>query len=257
MMHSEFRIYGDGSPVVLIPGFASKANSWGFQYRWLKRYFKVITFEIKGIDESGLAMRNCNLRAAVDYLSEILASSGISKTALVGSSMGAMAALEFARKYPEKVLSIIAVSLPVAYNATFGQLSEMISSCTANEFSLKYIMPLFFSPAFVKHERFKIITDFFLPNGSSFSKEILSSQLGMIREWIESKRWVEGCQCPSLFIYGSEDQLVSKEEALRQLAPIFNKSEFKVIDGAGHAVHIERYSIFNEILRDFLTRNNS
>ena len=32
-----YKIYGSGRPILLIPGFASLANSWGLQYRWLKK----------------------------------------------------------------------------------------------------------------------------------------------------------------------------------------------------------------------------
>jgi len=255
---TSLRIYGSGFPVVLIPGFAAKANSWGFQYRWLKRYFKVITVEIKGISDTGQVKRDYDLTAAVDDLTEILVSTGVTKTAIMGSSMGAMIALEFARRHPDKVSSLIAVSLPVAYNAAFSRIAEaMNSSNDDDEFSFKQFMPLFFSPDFVKHDRFKIFTDFFVPNGSSFSKEVLLLQLGMIREWLESRRWMDGCQCPSLFIYGSEDQLVSKDEALKQLVPIFKQSEFKIFAGAGHVVHIERYSELNDIVREYLVRHGA
>jgi len=250
-----YKVYGSGRPILLIPGFASLAGSWGFQYRLLKRYFKVITVEIKGICETGQVKRDYDLSAVVDDLSEFLASSGVSKTALVGSSMGAMIALEFARKNPEKVSSLIAVSLPLSCSVAFSQIAEKVNSSTVDDFSFKEFMPLFFSPDFVKHDRFRIFAEFFVPNGSPFSKEVLFSQLCVIREWLESKRWVNGCQCPSLFIYGSEDQLVSKDEALRQIAHTFHQYEFKVIEGAGHAVHIEKHQEFNNIVCDFLTNH--
>ena len=117
-------------------------------------------------------------------------------------------------------------------------------------------MPLFFSPDFVKQDRFKIFTDLFMQNGTGFSRNVLRDQLSVIREWIESKRWVEGCQCPCLFIYGADDQLVSSDEAIKRLKPVFDKSEFKVINGAGHVVHIEKHKEFNNIVYDFLKRQN-
>jgi pimeloyl-ACP methyl ester carboxylesterase len=118
----------------------------------------------------------------------------------------------------------------------------------------KKLLPVFFSPAYVNQDRFRIFTDFFIQNGTSFSKDVLIAQMRAVREWIESKSWVKGCPCPCIFIYGSEDQLITRENTKNELAASFSKSEVKIIDGAGHAVHIEKYREFNNVVHEFLTR---
>jgi len=251
-----FRIYGDGQAVVLIPGFASRANSWGFQYRWLKKHFKVITVENNSLFGSQADHNDYYIDEIVSDLNENLESCGISKTAIVGSSMGGMIALEFANRYPEKVASVVLATLPVEYNPALIHLADKLNSTAGDDFSFNEFLPLFFSPDFVKQDRFKIFTDLFMQNGTGFSRNVLRDQLSVIREWIESKRWVEGCQCPCLFIYGADDQLVSSDEAIKRLKPVFDKSEFKVINGAGHVVHIEKHKEFNNIVYDFLKRQN-
>ena len=250
------RIYGEGQAVVLIPGFASRANSWGFQYRWLKKHFKVITVENNALFGSQADHNDYCIDQIVSDLNENLASYGISKTAIVGSSMGGMIALEFANRYPEKVASVVLATLPVEYNPALIHLADKLNSTVGDDFSFNEFLPLFFSPDFVKQDRFKIFTDLFTQNGTGFSRNVLRDQLSVIREWIESKRWVEGCQCPCLFIYGADDQLVSSDEAIKRLKPVFDKSEFKVINGAGHVVHIEKHKEFNNIVYDFLKRQN-
>lgn len=255
-INKKIKNYGSGQPVVLIPGFASKANSWGFQYRWLKKHFKVITFEFN--DEYQFGQRNSfyNLSEIVSDLNKNLESCGISKTAMVGSSMGAMIALEFANRYPEKVACVVLATLPVEYNPALFHLADKLNSTVRDDFSFNEFLPLFFSPDFVKQDRFKIFTDLFTQNGTGFSRNVLRDQLSVIREWIELEKWIKGCQCPCLFIYGADDQLVSSDEAIKCLAPVFDKSEFRVINGAGHVVHIEKHKEFNNIVYDFLKRQN-
>lgn len=260
MNNCSFKIYGSGQPVILIPGIASTANSWGFQYRWLKKYFKIITVENKGIGKLGQNDGSHSIAVVASEINEILEACCVTKTAILGSSMGAMIALEFAQRYPEKVSSLILASLPIEQTPALRHLNENINSSLQNSFDngsfFKKILPVFFSPDFVKQDRFRIFTDLFMKNGTNFSIDVLWAQLCASREWIESKSWIEGCQCPCLFIYGSADQLVSKDDAVKQVTTVFNKSEVKIIDGAGHSAHIEKYQEFNEIVHEFLNMHN-
>ena len=81
---------------------------------------------------------------------------------------------------------------------------------------------------------------------------MLHAQLHAADTWLESNRWTTGCNCPCLFIYGSEDQLNSKENTLKKLEAAFPKSAIRIIAGAGHAVHIEKHREFNTVVYDFL-----
>lgn len=250
-----YKIYGSGQPVVLIPGFASKINSWGFQYRWLKKYYKIIAIE-NSLGMAGQSKDGCEIANIASDISDILNSLSIEKTAMLGSSMGAMIALDFAQRYPDKISSLILASFPIEHTPSLRDLTEDLHLPTQNSLGSdsfsKNFLEVFFSPDFVKQDRFKIFTDFFMQSGPSFPKGVLSAQLGAVSEWLESKRWLQGCNCPCLFIYGSEDQLISKENTIKEVATVFNKSEVKIINGAGHAVHIEKYQEFNNIVHEFL-----
>jgi len=252
-----FQIYGLGYPVVLIPGFASKADSWGLQYRWLKKYFQVIVFENKSIACTQSKSEDY-IDIAVSDINDALRTCSIKKVSLLGASMGAMIALEFAQRFPEKVSSLIFASLPIDDNLSFKNLTEDLNLSIQNnsdrDFFLRKLSTVFFSPDFVKQETFNILSDFFMQNGKSFSNDALCAQLCAVNNWLESKKWIDGCQCPCLFIYGSEDQLVSVKNTINQLTNVFKKSEVKIINGAGHAVHIEQYQEFNDIVYDFLQK---
>lgn len=256
------KIYGAGPPVLLIPGFASRANNWGMQYRALKKDFKVITVEKNGNGDLG----QCD---GGDYRIDLIAAElyqtveghGIRKVSILGSSMGAMIALEFALRYPEKVTCLILASLPLEQSPSLQYLKEKLIASTQEradeETFFKKLLPFFFSPNFIQNKRFEIYADFFIQNGASFSKKVLCSQMFAVNQWLESKRWMIGCSCPCLVIYGSEDRLTSGARGIEQAVRAFKKMEIKIIEGAGHAVQIERHQEFNKIVHEFLGRHTT
>jgi len=252
-----YKIDGSGPPVVLIPGFASKINSWGFQYRWLKRFFKVITVENRA-GLSGSADATAAMTHAASELEKLLRSLAVENPVLVGSSMGGMIALEFIRQYPEKSGGLVLASFPFEHSPLFQDLADDLAAMAddADEsLFFEKLIPLFFSSSFIEQDRFRIFAEFFRANGTSFSKTILRAQLKAAFSWRYLENWMEICSCPCLMIYGSDDQVVLKESVHRTVSAKFRPSELKIIQGAGHAVHIEKFQEFNGILYDFLRRS--
>ena len=251
--------YGDGPPVVLIPGFASMANSWAFQYRWLKKFFKIIVVENKGADP--LSPDNSyDIDVIASEINNAIEKHGIGKVALIGSSMGAMIALEFAQQHPERIGSLILTSLPVENSAMIKYLNEdlkqsMPLSADLEEF-FKKILPLYFSSGFIQKHHFNLFADFFLKNSVNFSKDVLYAQLAAMIKWLEAERWTGGCRCPCLFVFGSDDVFIKENNIINRINRVFAPAEVKIINDAGHAVHIEKYTEFSEIVYDFLIRNN-
>lgn len=255
-----YRIYGSGQPLLLIPGFASRANSLGFQYRQLSKYFKNIVIEISGFNNPQISSGDHSIALIASDINSTMELYGITKMAILGSSMGAIIALEFAQQYPEKVSSLILASLPIEHSPSFNCFIEHFRSFkqTADyDAFFKQLFLIVFSSNFISKDRFKIFTNFFKQNGASFSKDFLDNQLRAVSKWRESKKWLEGCRCPCLFIYGSEDKLISLENTIKEVTTAFSGSEVKIINGAGHAVHIEKFKEFNDVVHKFLMMHNS
>ncbi len=239
---------------MLIPGFASTMNSWGFQYRWLKKYFKVITVD-NYVGGSGRTNNGREITDAANRINELLKLLEIEETSLLGSSMGAMIALEFAQRYPEKISALVLASLPIEHSQIFKYLFERQSSPPQehnDEAFFKKLWSLLFSQDFINGDRFRVLSSLSMQAGASFPRYVLYNQLCATEAWRESKRWAKGCHCPCLFIYGSEDQLISKDTTIKKLEAVFHDAAIKIIEGAGHAVHIEKHREFNNVVFDFL-----
>lgn len=94
-----FEMKGRGAPVVLIHGGNLDSRIWDGQFDRLAREFRVIRYDIPPFGRSSrIAPRSSveDLRALFDVLS-------IDRAALVGLSLGARIAIDFALRYPDRV----------------------------------------------------------------------------------------------------------------------------------------------------------
>jgi flavin reductase (DIM6/NTAB) family NADH-FMN oxidoreductase RutF/pimeloyl-ACP methyl ester carboxylesterase len=101
---------GRGEPVVLVHGVGVRKSFWAPQMDALGERFDVIAYDMLGHGESSLPLPDARLN---DYARQLLAlvdRLGILRCHLVGHSMGASVALEFALSHPDRVRSLVAMN---------------------------------------------------------------------------------------------------------------------------------------------------
>ena len=95
---------GEGPAVVLLHGFAIDRRSWEDQIAPFAVDHTVIAYDLRGFGEStmpdGPYRPHDDLAALLDHL-------GITQASLVGSSMGARVAFDFAIAYPERTRVVV------------------------------------------------------------------------------------------------------------------------------------------------------
>src|SRR3954465_14252329 len=108
-----YAVYGTAEPtLVLLTSWAIvHMRQWKFQVPYLSRHFRVITVEGRG---NGRADRPDREEAYADgeYVDDALAVmdvEGVDRAVLAGLSMGARHALQFAARYPERALGVVAM----------------------------------------------------------------------------------------------------------------------------------------------------
>jgi len=114
------------------------------------------------------------------------------------------------------------------------------------------LIKIFFSNDFLLGRRFQFVKELFLESILRIRMEVINSQLIFLKKWHDSACYPDLPEKRCLLIYGAEDKVMNLSEHTRKLQSLFPAAEFKIIDGTGHAVHIEKPSIFNEIVRKFL-----
>jgi len=99
-----YEVTGEGPPLVLIHGWSLNLRMWDPQISELRQHFRVIRFDRRGFGRSGGSEDGtwdaADLNALLDHLGE-------GEVHVLGMSSGARSALQLARHYPERVLSLI------------------------------------------------------------------------------------------------------------------------------------------------------
>jgi pimeloyl-ACP methyl ester carboxylesterase len=244
-------------PVVLISGLAANHRSWGFQLLDLKKYFQLIAIDNRGIGNSEGFFEELTIEDMAVDVDRLFSKLNIEQVHLIGSSMGGMIALEYAAQNPEKIRSLVLSSLPILENLSFFEIFAGKLKLVLDEGDPKKLYQTMssmnFSPAFLNDKRYEILAGLFDRYPAAYPPKIISLQLNAIEEWRKLKNWaIEGCTCPCMIIFGSEDKFVPVKEAMGLMSKIFPHAIKKVIQGAGHAVHIEKPQEFNKIVCDFL-----
>lgn len=100
----------DGTPVVLLPGAGASSTSWFAVAGELAETHRVYAVDLLG--DPGRSVAGSRLRTVDDllgWLSAVLDALGLESVTLVGHSYGAMVALAFALRNPDKVCRLVLV----------------------------------------------------------------------------------------------------------------------------------------------------
>lgn len=107
---TSYAVYGQGTPVVFIHGVGMQQDIWVPQILGFARDHTVITFDMLGHGHSPLPPASPSLSDYADQVTRLLDQLGLARAHIVGHSMGALVALEFALHAPERCLSVTALN---------------------------------------------------------------------------------------------------------------------------------------------------
>lgn len=101
-----YSIEGKGPPVLLVHGVGGRRQLWRGVTDRLKSEFQCISFDLRGHGESPRVAPDFELDDLVTDLEALRQRLGIEATHVIGHSMGGMVAPAYARRHPERVLSV-------------------------------------------------------------------------------------------------------------------------------------------------------
>lgn len=122
---------GLGPTVVLIHGVGMRADVWAPQIAALAAGYDVVAYDMLGHGGSSLPPEEPRLADYADQLLALLDHLGIAAAHVVGHSMGALVALEFALLHPKRTRSVVAV------NAVYRRSAEQRAAVEARAASLE------------------------------------------------------------------------------------------------------------------------
>jgi pimeloyl-ACP methyl ester carboxylesterase len=244
---------GHGAPVVLIHGVGLQGAIWEPQVEALRADHDVIAVDMLGHGGSSLPPANAILAHYADAILALLDALQIGRAHVVGHSMGALVAMEFALAHSDRVASLVAM------NAVFGRTPEQRAAIEARVAAL--------GDGAVHPDWSGTISRWFgepVPPSLEASAErthaLLSEvdPVGYVRTYrlfarsdAEHRERLSGLAVPALFFTGEHDpnSTPSMSETMAGIAP---QGRAIVLSGERHMMALTDPDRTNQVLGDFI-----
>jgi pimeloyl-ACP methyl ester carboxylesterase len=116
-----YKEWGDGPPLVLVPGLAGGVDLFGPLARRLARSFRVISYQLRGEDDCFALRRRFGMQDLVSDLAEFLDWHCLERPAVLGVSFGGILALEFAARFPHRLRALALQGVGAAFERSLIQ----------------------------------------------------------------------------------------------------------------------------------------
>jgi len=251
-----YEVEGSGTPLVLIPGFASGAWSWAWQRDELAKYFRVIVFDPRGV--AGSALRDgaeVSIENIADDVSELLDALGIDAAHILGISFGGFVAQEFALRYPRKLRKLLLASTSFGGPNHVAPSREVLAAFASTEGlntspRIRQYLTMAFSPDFVREHSADVDRFCDLRERNVLPETVYLQQLRSAMNF-DAKDRVSEIEAETLVITGENDAVVPPQNSANLAAAIPN-ARLETIAATGHMAFVEKADRFNRAVRKFL-----
>lgn len=244
----------DRVPLLLIHGFPFNSSMWEPQVEDVGDVARVIAPDLRGFGRSDAPPAPYNVGMFAEDCANLLLHLGIEGPVIVGGlSMGGYVALEFYRRYPERVAGLVLASTRAGADSAEGRVGRDKAAETARSQGAKAIadsmLPKLLAPQ--NYEDQPDVVEFLQEMMESASVEGIVGALNAMRDRPDSTSMLREIDVPTLVIHGADDKLIPVAEAEALFNAIPN-AELVIIDNAGHVPNLENPDDFNDALLDFV-----
>lgn len=225
--------------VLFVHGTGQDHSIWVLPARYFARHDRnVLAVDLPGHGRSG----GCPLEtveAIADWLMEVLDAAGLDKAAVVGHSLGSLAAIAAAARHPERIraIALVGSTLPMP-------VSEVLLEAAKNN----------------RHEAIDMLTiwghsksaqlggsptpgHWMLGSGLRLMERagpgVIHTDLKACNDYLDGIEQAATVRCPALLILGERDMLTPPRTA-RLLAEALPNTETIILEGCGHAMLAEQ-----------------
>ncbi|HEX2640380.1 MAG TPA: alpha/beta hydrolase, partial [Pyrinomonadaceae bacterium] len=251
-----FETHGGGTPLVLVPGFASGAWSWNWQADELSSDFQVITFDPRGVSRSTLhGGKAVSIQSIADDAAELMDWLEIDAAHVLGISFGGFVAQEFALKYPMRLKKLVLASTSFGGPNHVAPSMEVLAAFASTEGlntseRIRQYLTMAFSSGFLESDRDTVDQFCTLREDNPVPRDVYMQQLQSAMMFNAEDR-IAAIAAETLVITGDNDTVVPVQNSSNLAAKIPN-ARLAIIENSGHMAFVERAAEFNRMVRDFL-----
>jgi pimeloyl-ACP methyl ester carboxylesterase len=239
-----YEVAGDPArpAILLIAGLGADVTVWRWNVPHLSARLFVIAHDHRGCGRSSAGEGQATIATYVEDCVGVLDELGVDRAHVYGQSFGGAVALELALSYPDRVRSaILAATTPGPRHA--------IAATGRAPKDKPWLQR--YSPAFAHAHPDLVRADPAAHGGRHRAGE--RQQWEALNAWDAYDR-LGDVAVPVLVIHGSEDRLMHPDNG-RLLASRIPDAELAILEGAGHAYHVEQPDRADALVLGFVRRH--
>lgn len=240
ILHDEivhYEVLGRGRPILFIHDWVGSWRYWIPNMQAASLSYRAYALDLWGFGDSARKTSCYSLEQQSLLLDGFMDSMGIGKIALVGHGLGALVAMLFTQKYPERVDRVMTVGYPWGEQA---------------------LSPRLYSASTVE------LADWLfdrVPSNETARTEIYKADPVAIRSSLSDAQHINLPEIPKqigtplLLVYGSNDPAIAPPD-LDEIAQWSENTHCILFDQSWHYPMLDETSKFNRLLTDFLILNS-
>ncbi len=227
----------------MIHGSAADHTTWTVQFAGLKDDFCMLAYD-------PCPTPGHTIEGHADDAAEVLRAEVIGPCAVVGSSFGAIVALDLARRYPGLVSALVMCEPPLAESDYMTQVPDGFA-CRFDATLAREGGPAaseFFLRSVLRHEAFERMPKVYRKRSMAAFAQIRADMTALARYRPRYADLARELSCPVRLLGGERSASFYREtlEALNEAIP---GAELRILRGAGHMMHVDAHRQFAEVLR--------
>lgn len=230
--------WGDGPPLLLVPGLAGGFELLGPLAALLARDFRVISYQLRGEDDPFALRQTFDLADLVDDLCEFLEWRGLEAPAVMGVSFGGVLALELASRHPYRLQSLALQGVGARFERG---LLQQVARFVLSRYPLPTNSPFvnqFFNLLFGSRQKPGPLFEFVTRQCWQTDQSIMSHRFQLV-EAFDALAQPGVVRVPTLALAGDRDLLVSPK-SLAELATGLADCRTVTLEGCGHLAFATR-----------------
>lgn len=247
---ADFREWGDGPPLILVPGLAGGYELLGPLARLLARDYRVISYQLRGEDDCFALRRRFSLADLAGDLAEFIDYHHLEAPAVMGVSFGGVLALEYAVRRPSGLRSLVVQGTGARFERN---LLQRVAGFVLSRYPLPTDSPFvnqFFNLLFGRRQRPGPLFRFVTRQCWHTDQGVMAHRFRLAERFDVSAR-LPNVRVPALVLTGDRDLLVSNP-SLRVLWDGLDGCRQVRLDGCGHLAFVTHAERVAAEVRDFL-----
>jgi pimeloyl-ACP methyl ester carboxylesterase len=247
-----YREWGEGSPLVLVPGLAGGFELLGPVARLLAERYRVISYQLRGEDDCFALRRGFGMSDLTLDLAEFLDWHGLESPAILGVSFGGVLALEFAARFPGRLQALAVQGAGARFER--GLLQRVAGSVLAD-----YPLPpdnafvnQFFNLLFGGRQKPGPLFQFVTRQCWQTDQSVMAHRFRLVEQFDLEGR-LERVQVPTLVMRGDRDMLVS-DRSLEDLCSGLPQARRVGLGNNGHLAFVTDPQLVAEEVGRFLSQ---